>query len=171
MKKERKTVFVFSRSMHFTRKDMARENAKNTKMQRASTQLKRANKSNFSTTESESAYCSARKRVAMRDKGSPRMREIAPKHTHAHFRRILGARSCQTRNLATRRARSRRRRQCALKARRRTKGIVDAAVTVSGPLPISMCSMCGWACKATRAGSWEDKGRGVEGAMLWVVGG
>ena len=38
--------------------------------------------------------------------------------------------------------------------------------SVSGPLPTSMCSLCGWACRATRAGRWEDKGGGVEGAML-----
>ena len=38
--------------------------------------------------------------------------------------------------------------------------------SVPGALPTGMCSLCDWACKATRAGRWEDKGGGVEGAML-----
>ena len=124
--------------MHFTRKDIERiwpgRMQKNTKKQRASTQVKRANESVFSLTESESAHCSTRKRVAMRDNGSPRNREIALKHKYAHVRRILGAWSCSTRNLATRRARSRRNRPCALKARRRTRGIRDAVVFCVGSL-------------------------------------
>ena len=38
--------------------------------------------------------------------------------------------------------------------------------SVPRALPTGMYSMCDWACKATRAGRWEDKGGGVEGAML-----